>query len=210
MLYHHLIWDFDGTLFNSYPHVAAAYHKALSDFGKSADPEELMAHLKISFHAAHDYVGADEALIRRFKEYEEDMTLEPVVFPYEGIVELICDSYAQGVKHYIFTHRSKQALDYLEQAGILDCFAGWVTKSDRDRGIFVRKPAPDSILWLLKEYHIDPADCAMVGDREIDVCSGIAAGTRGILYDEFHSLGPTKAEHRVYTIAEMRELIFEA
>ncbi len=208
MLYHHFIWDFDGTLFDSYPHVAAAYHRALADFGKSADPEELMAHLKISFHAAHDYVGADEALIERFKEYEADMTLEPVVFPYEGVVELIRDSHAAGARHYLFTHRSRQALDYLEREGILECFTGWVTKSDRDRGIFVRKPKPDSILWLLKEYGVEPSDCAMVGDREIDVCSGIAAGTQGILFDEFRSLGQTRAQHRVYTVAELRELIF--
>ncbi len=209
MLYNHLIWDFDGMLFDSYPHVHAAYMKALADVGKDVDPEGLMASLKISFHTAHDYVGADEALIKRFKEYEADMDLEPVVYPYEGVVELIRDTHAAGVRHFLFTHRDRTALNYLERAGVLDCFTGWVTKSDRDRGIFVRKPAPDSILYLLKTYHIDPEDCAMVGDREIDVCSGIGAGTRGILFDEFHSLGETKAQHRVYTIAQLRDLLFE-
>ena len=210
MLYRNLIWDFDGTLFDSYPHVAAAYHKALSDFGRTVDAEDLMAHLKISFNSTHEYLGSSPELVARFKEYEADMTLEPVVYPYEGVVELIRDTAAAGVRHFLFTHRSKQALDYLEREGILDCFCGWVTKSDRDRGIFVRKPKPDSILYLLKEYGIDPADCAMVGDREIDVASGIGAGTRGILFDEFHSLGETAAQHRVYTIAELRALLFSS
>lgn len=208
MLYRNLIWDFDGTLFDSYPHVAAAYTKALADFGRTVDPEGLMASLKVSFHTAHDYVGADEALIKRFKEHEADMTLEPSIDPYEGVVELIRDSHAAGVRHFLFTHRDAQALNYLERAGILSCFTGWVTKSDRDKGIFVRKPKPDSIAYLLKTYDVDPTDCAMVGDREIDILSGKGAGTRGILYDEFHTLGETVAEHRVYTIAEMRELIF--
>lgn len=208
MLYHNLIWDFDGTLFNSYPHVAAAFRKALADFGLQADADELMAHLKISFNATYDYLGASPELIARIKEYEADMNLEPVAYPYEGVVEMIRDTAAAGVRHFLFTHRSKQALDYLERAGILDCFCGWVTKSDRDRGVFARKPKPDSILYLLKEYGIDPKDCAMVGDREIDVASGIGAGTRGILFDEFHSLGETAAQHRVYSIAELRELLF--
>ena len=208
MLYRNLIWDFDGMLFNSYPHVHAAYLKALADFDKEVDPDGLMAALKVSFHTAYDYTEADEALINRFKEYEADMDLAPVVYPYEGVVEMIRDTHAAGVRHFLFTHRDRHALDYLEREGVLDCFTGWVTKSDRDKGIFVRKPKPDSIQYLIKTFDIDPTDCAMVGDREIDVCSGIGAGTRGILFDEFHSLGETVAQHRVYSIAELRALLF--
>ena len=37
--------------------------------------------------------------------------------------------------------------------------------------------------------------------------SGIAAGTNGILFDEFHNLGETGAQHRVYSVEEMRELL---
>ena len=46
-------------------------------------------------------------------------------------------------------------------------------------------------------------------DREIDVGSGIAAGAKGILFDEYHNLGETAAQHRVYSIAQLRELLFE-
>ncbi len=208
MLYRNLIWDFDGTLFDSYPHVTEAYHKALLDFGREVDREEILKHLKVSFTNAHEKLGSSSELVKLFKEYEADMTLEPVVYPYDGILDLIRDSHAEGVRHFIFTHRSKQALDYLERDGILECFTGWVTKSDRDKGIFVRKPKSDSIEYLLKTFGIDPDDCAMVGDREIDILSGKGAGTHGILFDEFRNLGETVADHRVYTIAEMRELIF--
>ena len=48
----------------------------------------------------------------------------------------------------------------------------------------------------------------MIGDREIDVGSGIAAGTKGILFDEFGNLPETQAQHRVCSIGEMRELLF--
>ena len=152
--------------------------------------------------------SASPELIKRFKEYEADMTLEPVVYAYEGMIELIKDSHAAGVRHFVFTHRDKSSLEYLARDGVLECFMGWVTKSDRDRGIFVRKPKSDSIEYLLKTFEINPDDCAMVGDREIDILSGKGAGTHGILYDEFRNLGETVADHRVYTIAEMRELIF--
>jgi HAD superfamily hydrolase (TIGR01549 family) len=208
MLYKNLIWDFDGTLFDSYPHVTEAYYKALLDFGREVDREEILKHLKVSFTNAHEQLGSSPELIKRFKEYEADMDMEPVVFAYDGIVDLIRDSHAAGVRHFVFTHRDKTSLEYLNRDGILECFTGWVTKSDRDKGIFVRKPKSDSIEYLIKTFDIDPEDCAMVGDREIDILSGKGAGTHGILFDKYRNLGETVADHRVYTIAEMRELIF--
>ncbi len=33
MLFHHLIWDFDGTLFDTYPAVVRAMLLGLADFG---------------------------------------------------------------------------------------------------------------------------------------------------------------------------------
>ena len=57
MLYHNLIWDFDGTLFDSYPHVTEAYYKALLDFGREVDREEILKHLKVSFTNAHEKLG---------------------------------------------------------------------------------------------------------------------------------------------------------
>lgn len=208
MLYRNLIWDFDGTLFDSYPHVTAAYVKALSDFGRDADSDEVLSYLKVSFTYAHEQLGSSPELIRRFKEYEADSSVEPSIVPYDGMAELIRDSHAAGVRHFLFTHRDDGALTYLKQYGLAECFTGWVTKSDRQRGIFARKPKSDSILYLLQNFDIPADDCAMVGDREIDILSGKGAGTHGILFDEFRQLQPTVAEHRVFTVSEMRDLIF--
>ena len=38
--YDNFIWDFDGTLFDSYPHTAAALAKALADTGRVIDVKE--------------------------------------------------------------------------------------------------------------------------------------------------------------------------
>ena len=64
--------------------------------------------------------------------------------------------------------------------------------------------------YLLENYGIPAEDCVMIGDREIDVGSGCAAGIRGILFDEFHSLGETSAQHRIFSVAELRELLLDA
>ncbi len=206
MLYHNLIWDFDGTLFNSYPHIHAAYMQALADFGRTVDPAVLMAKLKIHFDEAHKYLEASKELRARFSHYEHDINFAPTAKPYEGMTELLRDTHAAGVRHFVFTHRNNLALTYMERADILRYFDGWVTSDDKEH--FAPKPSGKSIEYLLARYGIDKSDCAMIGDREIDVGSGIAAGTRGILFDEFHNLGETAAQHRVYSIEEMRELLF--
>ena len=206
MRYHNLIWDFDGTLFDSYPHIHAAYMQALADFGQTVDSDTLMAKLKITFNAAHEYTQSSPEVRARFSAYEHDMGFAPRAELYDGIAELLRDTRAAGVRHFLFTHRGDLALKYMEQAGILQYFEGWVTGDTKEH--FALKPSPKAILYLIGAYNIDPRDCAMIGDREIDVESGINGGTDGILFDEFHSLGKTSAQHRVYTVAEMRELLF--
>ena len=105
MLYHNLIWDFDGMLFNSYPHIHAAYIKALDDFGRTVDSATLMARLKIHFNAAHEYLQADDDLKTRFREYEHDIDFEPRAEPYDGMRELLHDACAAGARHFLFTNR---------------------------------------------------------------------------------------------------------
>ena len=205
MRYRHIFWDFDGMLFNSYPHIAAAYTQALADFGRDIAPDILMAKLKISFGEAHKFLNADEALISRFRHYEQDLDFPPIVKPYEGIRALLANTHASGASHYLFTHRNNLALTYLEREGLLPYFRDTVTSADKEH--FVPKPSPDSITYMMQRHHLSPADCVMVGDREIDVGAGIAAGTHGILFDEFNNLGKTNAQHRVYSIAELEALL---
>ena len=45
----YVFFDFDGTLFDSYPHIHAAYLRALADANRTVDADTLMKKLKISF-----------------------------------------------------------------------------------------------------------------------------------------------------------------
>jgi D-glycero-D-manno-heptose 1,7-bisphosphate phosphatase len=49
-----------------------------------------------------------------------------------------------------------------------------------------RKPAPGMIEQACRELDLDPARSVMVGDRWLDVMSGQAAGTRGVLLRTGH------------------------
>ena len=63
------IWDFDGMLFDSYPHITSAFLKALAGFGKEADYDEAKALLEITFaHAFEHYDVSEEEKTRRLEE----------------------------------------------------------------------------------------------------------------------------------------------
>ncbi len=61
-----------------------------------------------------------------------------------------------------------------------------------------RKPLPGMLLTLAKKYNIDMSASWMIGDSEIDIMAGMAAGTNTILVNQktFH-IRPT------YTIPEI-------
>ena len=166
-----------------------------------------MACLKIHYNEAHNYVQATDEILARFRAYEHDLDLAPRAALYDGMKELLCDARAASARHFLFTHRGNLALTYLERADILGLFTGCVTADNKAH--FAPKPSPKSIRYLLETYGIPAEDCVMIGDREIDVGSGCAAGIRGILFDEFRSLGETSAQHRVFSVAELRELLLD-
>ncbi len=207
MRYQNLIWDFDGTLFDSYPHICAAYLQALQDFDRTADAGILMDKLRINFRAAHDWLQTPEHVRERFTQYEHDISFAPCAVLYDGMKTLLEDTHARGCRHFLFTHRGNLALTYMENIDILPLFTDCITADSVEH--FAWKPAPDAVLYFLDAYHLIPAETVMIGDREVDIGSGVSAGIDGLLFDEFHHLQPTAAKHRVYSIAEMHNYLIQ-
>lgn len=183
---HHVIWDFDGTLFDTYPAMARAFREALRAVGSSELPTipAILAPLKITMDEARRVFVAEKGLpmedfraaYRRISPQVE----EEIAFPFAAAKQICLDVIAAGGKNYIFTHRSASTLPMLEKFGMLDLFSEIVTA---EAG-FARKPAPDAINYLTGKYGMDPADAIMIGDRELDVLSGFNAGIRTCLLAE--------------------------
>lgn len=49
-----------------------------------------------------------------------------------------------------------------------------------DQPSLYRKPSPRYIQEMIAQHHLDPAQCAMVGDRTSDVQAGLNAGVRAV------------------------------
>ena len=185
MKYRDIAWDFDGTLYNSYPFIVQCIRQSLEKFGYT-DTEEniaLYAHVTVG-HALEHYAplcGCEKAdLLHWYRVFSAGTS--SLTVPYEGIPELLRDITLAGGRNHICSNRSAaRCKDYLDRDGLtpyFDVFAG----PDAAPGI-VAKPAPDLIRVILDARQIAPENLLMVGDRNLDIEAAHAAGSVGCFID---------------------------
>ena len=180
MLFKHYIWDFDGTLADSYPHIIRLFADTLAEEGIPVDEERLDRLFYRNFKTAREETGiSDEAYNRFLRRHHVTGEGEekPDVVPFPEIDEILRKITAAGGIHYIYTNRNETVLYYCRKFGWDGVFRDIIT-SEND---FPMKPAPHALLDLMKRYDLRPEDCVMIGDREIDGLSGVNAGMAGCL-----------------------------
>lgn len=201
--YGHYIWDFDGTLFDSYPHSTRALYVTARHWGVPVDYDALSRAIRHSFARAFELVGLDEAQLRMFHQLRGDDAFEPPIVPFPHAEAVLRALSARGARHYLYTHSNhRMSLRFLRQFALADCFTGWVTPDDPG---FAMKPDPGAIRYILQHWHIDPADAVMVGDREIDARCARDAGVDGILIDPDRLVDVTCARYRVDDLLQILE-----
>lgn len=178
-MYKHVIWDFDGTLFDTYPETAIAMQKALKNHGFEADYQEIYDLMKVTIgfmlEFYHNKFGIDEDLINEYEELRKQAELTKCP-PYPGTEKLLQDIIAAGGKNYICTHRGATTFDILKAHGMYDLFEGFVTAIDG----FPSKPDPAGVRHLMEVYGFTADEAIMVGDRELDIMAGKNAGIKGV------------------------------
>jgi len=92
------------------------------------------------------------------------------------MLEEIC---RRGGKNYVYTHRGASAREVIALNGMEHLFADYVTSENG----FPSKPAPNALQYLMEKHGLKKDECIMIGDRGIDVESGLNAGMNGALID---------------------------
>lgn len=149
-----ILWDYDGTLFNTYP----AYAKRMSQVldGKVSEAD-CYKELKISATHAITTFRMTESQIEEYNNLIS--AISPVEMPPFEHVEAVLK---QADCNVIMTHKDQAgAYKVLDYYGFTKYFSEIVTA---DHG-FPRKPDPASYKYLHEKHHIDLA----VGDRELDI-----------------------------------------
>lgn len=176
-----IIWDFDGTLFDTYPGMVWAFKKALLEKGIEEDDMDILKPMKISMTHAFDYFNdkynLGDGFYNMYSKYEKLIPMEKVV-PFSNIKE-ICSSFNKsGGKNFVLTHRGNSTFKYLEAHDMLNYFEEVVTKHN----CFKRKPDPEGFKYFTDKYEIPPQDILGVGDRECDILGAQRAGMKTCLF----------------------------
>lgn len=182
MKYTDIVWDFDGTLFDSYPNMVRSLREALEYYGFTAPDAEIHEKMTITvghavrFYAEKYHLDPEELSTKR-KELEG---FRPeLVTPYPGVTETLKKIKESGRRNHLFTNRGLASVHYLEANDLLQYFDGLITAECLQE----LKPSPDGLLQLLKQYGCPPEKMLMVGDRVVDIDSAKNAGTKACFYN---------------------------
>ncbi len=180
------IFDLDGTLTDTLESIAYSVNKSLEEMNLPAISDKqckcfvgngaryLMEH---ALDAAGD-VGAsriDEAMKVYCRIFGANCTYR--VTPYNGIPELLKSLKDRGIKLAVLSNKPHgQTVDVVQTIFGKDVFDQIQGQTDS----IPRKPDPAGIYHLLRKMGASKKECLYIGDSEVDIATGIAAGVRSI------------------------------
>ncbi|WP_096816999.1 HAD-IA family hydrolase [Lactococcus fujiensis] len=177
------IWDFDGTLFNTYPVMLEALKQAMI-LNKVSFEGDLAVYIKQHSIKTFAERFANQPFLDDYHRLESELQkrYRPKIYPH--LAEILVSIQENGGQNFVLSHRDESTIEYL---GLLTSVFREIITSKQS---FARKPNPEAILYLVSKYHLNPAETVMVGDRPLDVEAGRNAGVQTLLFDENELFGP--------------------
>lgn len=186
-----ILWEMDGTVFDTYPAMTYAVSKSLNEMGFS------FALNVIDGLTRQSMDHCMETLARRFKL---DLNLFRARFaksyseispakqpPICGVHEVCSWIHTQGGVNIIITyHRLRSTQTLLDFHELTPCFDGILSA---EQG-YPHKPALALIMAALEKHALIPAETLLVGDRELDIQAGMSAGIQTCLFGGAKLLEP--------------------
>ncbi|WAA11971.1 HAD-IA family hydrolase [Fervidibacillus halotolerans] len=162
-----VLWDFDGTLFNTYPMYTEIFQKFISE---NLSDEEVLKVLKVSYFHAVNVFGLSTDTVEKMRQMEKEWPASKIQ-PFPS-VEKVLKSVGKNV---IMTHKiRREAERIIDYHGWTNYFSAIVTGDDG----FPRKPNPASYEYLHRKHHVD----LVIGDRLLDILPGQAIGAKTCLF----------------------------
>ena len=179
-----ILFDMDGTLFDTEKHYQWAWRKAIADAGYELDASEVLKlrSLGAPYNVAQfqEWFG-EEVDYRAIRQERVDLMKDMLAheIPLKPQVPQTLEKWREmGYSMAVVTATAEeQAVSNLKLAGLLPFFDHVISASMVKRG----KPAPDVYLHACEVLGVQPENCYAVEDSPSGVMSAYAAGCRTIM-----------------------------
>jgi len=214
MKYKAVLYDMDGTVLDTLGDLVTAVNHTLEHFGLPLRSEkQIMSYLGngarnlIACAAGESFESERTSQLLAYYTPWYNSHSQILTAPYPGIVSLMEELKAMGVKQAVISNKQDSAVKPLAAyyfPGLLESALG---ESERVK----KKPDPAAVLEALRQLGVDKAEALYVGDSEVDVqtainagidCAAVSYGFRSV--EELVAAGAVNICH---TVEELREFI---
>lgn len=175
------IFDFDGTLMDTSGVILATIKASIKDMNlpsKSDGQCRAIIGIRTDEAGKHLYPDLDisnEEFARVFRSNYDILKKDALEKPFPGVIETLGKLRSAGCGLAIASSRRLVSLmDYLNSLGIGDWFEMVVGADSVSNG----KPDPEPVLTILSTLGWDAGDTLVVGDADVDIMMGHAAGCK--------------------------------
>lgn len=203
-MYTHIIWDFDGTLFDTYPVMAGVLRDMLEEIGIHEPLEAILRNMKVSITYAMKVYGDKYGITASFLQDVNQRSREAELKrckPYEGINELCKYIASTGRFNYLYTHRGETAIRFLKKYELYGYFRDFITSQQG----FPRKPDPEALNYLARKYDMKREETLMIGDRDLDIMAAVNAGIKSCYFKELDT--DINADHTIVSFGELYDIL---
>ena len=203
-----LIWDFDGTLYDTYGAIVAAFSTTLYEkFGVVVEADRIYRLVKVDTKycaqeiASETGLNQEKLLCLARDAYTDKSGIEQKPFEYvRNVCELV---HSIGGANYLVTHRDRESLDAMLLAYDFQSFFKEIISADDG---YPPKPSPESFEYIIKKYDLPHNETCGVGDRDLDVLAANSAGISSIYFCQNGSRH-TEATVNLSSFKELCDLI---
>jgi HAD superfamily hydrolase (TIGR01549 family) len=204
----YIIWDFDGTLFNTYPHLASVITEIMkSKFDIHLNMNQVQewceTSLKFCFGKLISDYNINKSEFQDLFSKNYIVNLETQQPPFPGAKEILTNIKKRGGKNFIVTHRGSITLfKLLHYCNMEDLFEKVITNEDG----FPNKPDPASFLHLIDKFQLSKEKVIAVGDRKIDIQTAHAINIKSCYFNpkgKIHEL----ADFNIRNLIELKGIL---
>jgi pyrophosphatase PpaX len=175
-----VMFDWDGTLFNSVIPTYESYLVVMGAFGlPKVTLEEFREQSRPNYHdyyrwlgiVEEDWIAADETWMNCYARHKKDCVL------FNGTKNALRELKEMQLKLGLVSSGSRERVTSEVKEQRIESYFDSMVFGD-DVGFEHGKPAPESLLMAVKRAHVVPSEVLYVGDMVEDILMGKKAGTK--------------------------------